>query len=319
MIILELCFWILLAGFFAGLETGIYSINKVRLYLKLEGEHIQASVKNIQKLLQDQQSLICMTLLYTNIGIHFATAIATKYVSNLNIPINSELMATLVLTPFIFIFGETVPKNIFRNQADTLIYKLSHVIWLSKMAIYPFIWPLKLIIKGICFFVGTDEKRQEHYLGRPQISQLLFTVKEEGVISNYQNMIATNIMRMEEILVKHAMIKFKDVTVLAPEFNETQLIQATKEKGYSRFPVYDTTTQKIYGIANFFDLYYSDDRKPCIRPAMMIEKELTIREALNISCHEQQPMLIVAEKGLPIGIVTQKNLLECIVGKLSAW
>ena len=218
LIIIEIIFWMLLAGFFAGLETGIYSLNVLRLRLTMKDGPVPAAVSRVHKLLSDKQSLICMTLIGTNLGIQFATSVCTHYITTCNFPVNPEVLATLVLAPFIFLFSETIPKNIFRNQADVIIYRLSWVIGLLKNLFLPFIFLLRLLIDLCCFFIGSEEIREQAYLDRVQLKQLLLTGAEEGVLSVYQNTIAKNIMQLGKIPVKEAMIPLALTQTLAPGF-----------------------------------------------------------------------------------------------------
>ena len=311
----------LLAGFFAGLETGIYSLNMLRLRLMLKNKPVAAAVLRIQQLLADKQALICMTLIGTNLGIHFATAVTTRYITTCNLPVNSEVVATLALAPFIFLFSETIPKNIFRNRADAIMYRLSWIIWLLKKLFLPFIFLLQMLINWCCFFIGSEETREQAYLDRVQLKQLLLTGAEEGVLSVYQNIIAKNIMQLEKIQVKAAMIPLAQTQTLAPDFSRSDILAKTKEFGFSRFPVYDPRQDRIHGIANFFDFFYLDigQQMPPLRPAIFVGESDSIKTALTISRKNRQPMLIITAGGHATGIVTTKNLVEYIVGKLEAW
>ena len=72
MIVLEIVFWIIFAGFFAGVETGMYALNQLRLKLySSQPEKNTGRVKRLTSFIQDKQGFICMTLLGTNICNHF--------------------------------------------------------------------------------------------------------------------------------------------------------------------------------------------------------------------------------------------------------
>ena len=322
MVFIEIAFWIALAGFFAGLETGIYSINRLHLRLQMEQEKIKKNVKNLYFLLKDKESLIYMTLLYTNLGIHLASAIATQYIESYSLPVRSDILATFILTPFIFIFSETVPKNIFCNKADILLYKLSFAISFLKYIFWPFLYLLKAMIHIFFLFLSQEESNEESYLTRVQISKILSSETPENIFTPYQKKIASKIMKMEEFSVEKVMIPFQQVSTLPQNFDCQSLIEKTRSTGFTRFPVYDDKQEKVLGIANFYDVYYTDrgDKKPPLQSVIYIQNNRSVREALNLSSRHKKPMLVVINSNQKIlGIVTVKDLIKYFVGVLPAW
>ncbi len=322
MVFIEIAFWILLAGFFAGLETGIYSVNKLRLRLQMEQDKIKSNIKVLSNLLKDKEGLIYMTLLYTNLGVHLASATATTYIETFSLPIRSDILATLFLTPFIFIFSETVPKNIFCNKADFLLYKLPFIITFFKYLFLPFIWVLKAVIEFFFFFIAKEENSEENDLNRVQISRILSLESQENALTSYQKNIASKIMKMEEVGVEKVMIPFHQVAVLPKDFAMQDIMEKTRSTGFTRFPVYDTKEEKVLGIANFYDVYYTDmdEKKYPLHSVVYIQNNRSVREALNLSSRHKKPMLVVVNSSQKIlGIVTVKDLIKYFVGVLPAW
>lgn len=321
MVFVEIAFWILVAGFFAGLETGVYSVNKLRLRLQMEKQEISQNIKILHGLLQDKEGLIYLALLYTNLGIHIASATATSYIESFSFSVRSDILATLLLTPFIFIFSETVPKNVFCNKADALLYRLSFFIAFLKKISLPFLWLLKGITKIFFFFIAKEENDEETSLSRVQISKIFSTESQENLLSSYQKNIAGKIMKMEEVPVEKIMIPFSQVSFLSQDFNIQDLTDKTKETGFTRFPVYSEKEEKVLGIANFYDIYYTDvgNKKTSLHSVVYVQNNRSVREALNLSSRHKKPMLVVIDSNQKIlGIVTVTDLIKYFVGVLPA-
>ena len=324
MIVMEVLFWIVFSGFFSGVETGFYSLNRLRLEIERRklGSPSPHALR-IQELMEDKQSLICMSLLGSNLGIHLATAVTTNAFSVLPFGINPEVAATFVLTPFIFVLGEMVPKNIFRNKADTLISRFLGVILFVKTIFSPFIYGLKLLIGISSFFIESDKSKEESHFDRLQLRRALAVGKEEGVLTSYQSNIAKNIMGLREIVVQEVMIRMEHAESLTLPVSPEDVLEKAKRHGFSRFPLYDEKKEKIVGIINFFDLFYTcpeNVRTVPIRKPVFIKQQDTIGTVLPILSRKKQPLAIVlGECQEPVGIVTVKDLVERVVGKLSAW
>jgi CBS domain containing-hemolysin-like protein len=130
---LELAFWVLgcavfvlLAGLFSGMETGIYCASPLRLRL---AAHENKRSARLRKLLDDQPGTPFTTLLGATATEYLASAClrfaflgaAMQQMDEQSLS-DSEQQATLlttpILTPTVFIFSEPLPKNVFQRQTD---------------------------------------------------------------------------------------------------------------------------------------------------------------------------------------------------------
>lgn len=310
-------FWTSLGSFFSGIETGAYSVNRTRLRLRMaQPRPRHPGTESTCKLLENMQALICLSLIGNNIVNYMASSVTTRYFESLYPAMNTEFLATFLLAPFIFIWGETVPKNIFRNRADTLMYRLSSFILFLRFLFYPLIRILEILI----YWTTMNKKKEKEVhanadlLGNQLIDQLLLAGQQEGVLTKRQAKLAQDILRLDDLHLEDIMLPMAQVTTLSLPVSPDDLLMKTKETGFSRFPVHDSENA-IQGMVDVYDILYAS--KPEIVPIRKIWKlsaKSTLREAIGSAEVASEKMaLAIDEKGIPVGILTTKYLLRHLV------
>ncbi|MEX0741181.1 MAG: DUF21 domain-containing protein, partial [Phycisphaeraceae bacterium] len=134
----------------SGLETGVYTLNRIRLHVLA---HIpRADAVTLERLLGDPNSLLSTLLVSNNVFNYMATlAIAALlegagYLGWSQVAINAA-----ILTPMLFIFGEVLPKDLFRSHTDRLTYYFAGTLhWTQRLLTVTGILPLlRLVSRAI--------------------------------------------------------------------------------------------------------------------------------------------------------------------------
>ena len=121
---------ILLAGFYAGAETGAYRLNRVRLRSRAEAGLRTARLT--ESLTADMERFVTMTLVASNAAVYGATVFCTALVaSRVRNDLVAELVSTLILAPLLLIFAEVIPKSLFQVLANPLMRAASAFLWVS--------------------------------------------------------------------------------------------------------------------------------------------------------------------------------------------
>ena len=120
LLILLIAFFVALAGLFAGAETGMYQLSRLRLRLGIEKKRLLFVI--LGRTLRDGPALLISMLIGTNLAYYLTTSIVTFILlSKLQTEHAAELFATLLTAPVLFVFSEVIPKNIFYYRADSLM------------------------------------------------------------------------------------------------------------------------------------------------------------------------------------------------------
>lgn len=121
---------------FSGLETAVYSMSRVRMLVRQTRGDRQAA--QLRRETSDTRRLLS-TLLICNNAANFLTSFGfTALVAELmghGGEGGSVAIDALVLTPLLFIFAETLPKEIARSHADAIVYPAARVLRFLRLVL----------------------------------------------------------------------------------------------------------------------------------------------------------------------------------------
>lgn len=322
-LLLVLLLAIVAAGYFSGLETGSYRLRPLRLRQRLSSGDKQA--ERIDKLLSDRQGLIITTLVGTNLFIYLSTAICTGfYVRLWPRPVwASQLLSTMTVAPLLFIFAEVLPKNLFRRHADTLVYALSGSLSLFRKLFAPAVWLLKKVAQFWTLLLPARQVSADPFYTRRRLWFVLDESTRQGLLSQYQMSMASNIMRLRQTTVEQVMVRAQNCQMVSVQADPNEL-RELGEKGHTRYPVCESEITNIVGVLHVLDVLapqnHTADVASLMKPAVKLSRNLRIDPALTSLRAARQPLgIVVDEQGSALGIVTIKDLVEEIVGGLQIW
>ncbi|NIA22175.1 MAG: DUF21 domain-containing protein [Anaerolineaceae bacterium] len=320
---------VLTAGFFSGNETGAYRLNRVRLHLADRKGRPEARL--LARMLSDMRGQICVMLIGTNLAVYVATLLATRLWQSAAAPeagpLYGETMATLTLTPLLFIFADLVPKNIFNAQADRLVYRSARLLWLANVVFRAL--GLVAVLKGVSALwtaLARGRRASDPFPARARLRSILRDSAAEGVVTPYQNELVEKIMNLRSVSVRQAMIPAARVVTLPQGTSNAEFRQLVASCPYSRLPVLQTGGSQVMGVVRVNDILQQVaadeqlDLERFVRPALELSPSMTIAQAIFAMQKSRAAMAIVRNpRGQYVGIITLKDLVEEIVGELEAW
>lgn len=276
----------------------------------------------IGKHLAEPHMLICAILLGNNAANYLATVVFTSILMHKVSPGKAEIVATLMLAPFLMIFCEILPKSLFQRHADSLFYKVMPLIEVSLKLFQPVAVLLGLASRLPEYFIKA-EARQSPFFSPQRLSFLLEEGTEVGTLSMYQNIMARNIIAMGQTPVGKVMIPLEEVTMAPDTVGPETLKDIARAKKFSRIPVYQRERSKVVGIITLLDFLREDKHavRPFVKPALYLDSNMPVDDALLRLrlCKQRMGIVTDGKDGMAVGIVTIKDLVEEIVGELSVW
>ena len=304
----------------SGFEVGVYSLSLLRLRYRLSTGDARA--RALHAMLERPERLIAAILVAQNTAVYFVTAVVASLVESAGVKW-AEAFSSLLLAVVFFIFVEAVPKNVFRNSADVLVYPLARVYRYVIFALMPAIVILRGITRLVLRFAGARSEGFAPVFTRDRLAFYMREGHSAGVLSRYQVELAQNILRAEKVTVARAMVPMAKVAAVGEGVSWEQFRRISRESGFSRYPVYRGEKSKIVGLLNIYDchLVKTDESGPCtvVRPAVYFKPDVRVTQALRALKEARQPMGIVEDESGAAGIVTVKDCVEEIVGELHEW
>lgn len=312
--ILLLAMLLLLSGFFSSAETAFFSISPTR------ARHM-AKQKNrtwqlIKKMKDNPHKLLTTVLIGNNCVNIAAAAIATSLIIAV-LPAYAVWVSTVVMTFFILIFGEVIPKSIAtRNNVLTAKITVYPLYWLSIL-FFPFIAVLNFIPKMTGKISKTPSATEE------ELITFVEAVEEQGIIKEEEREMISNVFELDDTNASEIMTPRADMFVV--DVNGPLDLKAIADSGFTRIPVIDGDADHIVGILNIKDIFMHHattgdapvDIRDLMRPPHFIPENKKVDQVLHQFKAEKDHMaIIVDEYGGVSGLITLEDALEELVGEI---
>jgi putative hemolysin len=308
----------------SGLETGIYVLNKVRL--ELRGAAGELNARRLRKAMARPQELLTSVLIGINAANYLVT-IAVVALFSLTDTDNADLYAVAVATPVLFVFGEMVPKNLFRIAAETWPYRLAPLLTaMMKVCRVTGISPALAGLNRLMLHLLRPDRHEVSgpLDSRQRVQRFLAEGHAHGVLTAFQSHMASRVVLLRTTVIRDVMVALHHVVSIPLDCSRARFIENIKGHHYSRLVVWSERPRSIVGTVDIYDVLYDDD--PTAAPAKHLAEAVRLSEALNVADalialqrSRQTLGVVVNVADRPIGIVTIKDLVEEIVGELEEW
>lgn len=323
-------FWVILmllgflgSALFSGMETGAYRLNRVRLYV--QASQGRSSAKSLERIVAKPASLIGTLLIGNNLCNYVGTAGLGVILATLEMPVwQAVLINTVLVTLVLFVFGETLPKDLFAAHADRLMYPLAKVLVVLRML---FTWtgilPIVVAISVLAIrLVGKAEGGA--LTPRKRVEQMVREGAGVGLISSEQTELAQRALSLSKRRVLAECTPWSNVITVNETIGREGLCNLVEQTPRSRLPVVDARG-RVAGVVDMIDALLVDEAeampvKSAMRPAVYLTGNTTVRSALAQMQREHIGLAIVQRAdGRTAGVVTVKDLVEPVTGEIVNW
>lgn len=307
----------LLSAFFAGTETGIYRLSRLRLRIGVEQK--KNAYQLLQSVLKDGQGLILSVLLGNNLVNYLLTSLVTVMLfAKFNDSHTAEIYATVILTPTLFLFGEMIPKVLYYHKANTLMPSLAWLVWFvyRVFTLSGAVAVLKGLSKGLSFLFRSlvDPAKAVDLTKRHQVHQIIHETQEEGLLSDAQKEMMSRLIEMDTIAVETVMVKLKNAQAVSINTNRKSLLKQLSTNSSARQLVFKGRKDNIVGFLPIYQILAQstpfNNLKDHTLPLLEIDRKTSVIKAINILRQNQTTFALVTEKAKPVGILTITDLIE---------
>lgn len=239
---LELLALAVLIGFsalYSGSEIGFYRVSAVQVDLDARGGSRRAAL--MRWLLRDEAALLVTILIGNNLALELATHVAEALFEGalgLHDPGALALAVTLALTPLVFLFGEALPKDLFRQRPHALTGLGAPLVAASRVVFWPLERALRLVTVLLEHALGLgSDVVAPAAKGKEAVLGFLAEGRRHGVLSARAEALASNALRLRGVSVGQAMVPWRQAEVLRDDQTDAELFAAILAAHHSRLPV----------------------------------------------------------------------------------
>ena len=304
----------------SGVETGLYTINRVRLAVRV-GLGDRGALLIREELLRPNRMLA--TVLVGNNFAHYAqSAGATIFLETLEwSPTQMAIANAVVLTPVVFLVGELLPKDLYRAHTDRLTY--ATVWWVRFLRFVFTLVPLVPLVRGtgelVLWMLGV--RPQDAATQRDRVGTLIREGAGSGVLGEEQLAVVDRALGMRgRPIIDHA-VPWRKVVTVRMDADRGLRERTLREHAFSRFPVTSADGQ-VLGVLHALDVLIDPARPTSglMRPALSLPPDAAVADAITAMRKARSTLAVIrGADGRPQGIVALRDLVQPIAGRLSGW
>jgi putative hemolysin len=333
--ILLIILFIFLNGFFAAAEIAVVTARKTKIKQLMEEGSKRAAI--LYRFKEEPNRFLATTqFAVTLIGV-LASAIggvvaiktikpALSEIPFQPIAASSEAIAigavTIVLTYFLLVFGELIPKSIaLSNPEGVGLGVAKYIDRFSKIAIF-FVKILTFSTNVLLKPFGKKTFSERVYISEEEVRMLIREGREQGVFEPAEQALIHSVFEFTDMSAKEVMVPSTRMVTINIHTSVEDIENIIAEEQFSRYPVIGKDLNDIRGI-----LYVKDflntlakgtvDIRKLVKPPFFIPETMKISFLLKEMQRKRIHMaLVIDEYGGVSGLATMEDLLEEIVGEI---
>ncbi len=306
------------SAFFSGAEIAIITCNRLRMHHLARAGRRSAIL--VDTFLKNPRKMVTTTLIGTNF-FNVATAAVATGLFTVVAPGREALLSILVVTPLILIFGEILPKTIFRQYADGVCLLIAPLLQTIRLLLSPLVWLADGLALRLLRLKVAGSGRNDPFVTREELLLLLGEGEQKGLLRYDGWRMIDRTFRFSETQVESIMVPLVDVIAIEENTTISTALPLITEHGHSRIPVYRDRIDNIVGLLYVFDLLDVPENETVgdlMHPAYFIPETKRLQELiLEMKRGRVHQAVIVDEYGGSAGIITMEDALERIVGEIS--
>lgn len=226
-------------------------------------------------------------------------------------------IGTMIIAAIVVFFLEWVVEMGVSKHPET---------WAMRLSSY--VKGLHILMKPILLlpnrFIGPPEINQEGSVTETELISMVEVGQEEGLLEQEEQKMIVSIFRLGDTLAREIMVPRIDILAFEADTPIDQALDALKQFGHSRVPVYKDTVDNVQGLLYAKDLLgiWREGKQNVsliehLRPAYFVPEAKKVDELLaELQAERVHMAIVVDEYGGVAGIVTLEDIVEEIVGEI---
>ncbi len=309
--------FLILHAFFAGIETGIISIHRLRLRHYVRKGSRRARV--LETFVEDFDRLLGTTLIGTNLCVVMNSVLAASLALQIGMP-GAQATSSVVISVIVIVCCEYLPKAWFQARPIIRCQLFSTALLTAEWILRPF----SIVVIAMAKWLSPGERtfyRPPAVISRDDLKILAQEGEIDGVLSSKERYMIHRVIELSSTPVARIMTPREEMVCVQQELPLSTLYQIARDTGLTRFPVQDadgnfTGIVNVCYILSLVGPQAEGKIEDYTRPLKIIPAETKVDGVLPIMRRSRQPMCLVQKNNDIIGIITTEDVLRVIVGKL---
>lgn len=227
-------------------------------------------------------------------------------------------VASGILTLFILIFSEIIPKTIGAIYSKSLAPFAAHTIKILMMITWPFV----VLSEAMSGLMHRGKDKQESKASREELLAMAEISEDEGSIDEQEGDIIENLIKLDDMPVEDIMTPRSVMFALRSGETVGEVVEKHSPIAFSRIPVFESDLDHIVGIVNRYTLVnkQAEDQfhilmKEIMKPIQSVVEKTSVSDVLDKFVKRRQQMFFVTDDfGTTTGLITLEDAIETLLG-----
>jgi magnesium and cobalt exporter, CNNM family len=241
------CCWIV-SFFFNGIESGLLSIDPVRLRQNVK-RHVPAALR-LNRLLRHPERLLVTVLLVTNAADIVGLLLLTRQLVRSWGYAGFFFSLAIALPVYLFLLS-VLPKSLFRRFPFHALARLAGVLEFASILFSPLLelgaWLGRLLLPD------RAAKRARLFAAREELKQITMESEREGSLTATERAMIHNVVDFRGVKVRDVMVPLPKVVSVRPSTSTQEALALSASSGLDRLPVI-TPEGQPGGLINVLDI-----------------------------------------------------------------
>lgn len=303
---------IFLSAFFSGSETGFYRASRVRIVMAgLDGDRVS---KYLLKLINNPTLFVATTLIGNNVA-NYLTSLAIVLVTHrVTDSSAAEMLAPILMSPLLFVYGELLPKNLF-YQAPNFLLRLAAPVFLLFTCIFApvaaLLWGMGRLLKQL---LGESPEKIRLILARKEVQQVLQDGLEAGILHPTQRHLGQSFFLVASKRVAEFCTPISEVKAIKLSATRDEVLKFARSRRYADVVLFDGARGNLVGYVRTVDLLICPTKKSprdLLRDFTDVNRsELFGETIMQMQAERETIRRVVGSTGATVGVLFIDQLTD---------
>lgn len=310
---------LVLSAVFSLAETAMADVSKIRIRGLAEAGDKQAQM--LMKVFERHGKMI-NTILICDTAANLAAAILMTLLVTTHFGRQYVWAGAVPAAFLVLILGEIAPKTAAALYAEKLSLALAKPVYGLMVLFTPGLFLVEKLSNLVLLLFRINPKKKPEAITEEDLRTIVEVGHEEGVIESDEKKMIYNVFDFGDSVAKDIMVPRTDMACIDAEATYEEFMEVVREQMYTRYPVYEETTDHVIGIVNIKDVLLAERRQEfCIRdylrePYYTYEYMKTADLMVELRKTQNNIAIVLDEYGATAGLITLEDMLEEIVGEI---